>query len=478
MASKTTLNAKNLEALGTERLAQLLIDISTGDAAAKRKLRLALAGAEGPKEAAREIAKRLTSIARARTVVNWRSRKRLVKDLETQRHAIMDQIAPRDPDEALDLLWRFLGLANSVFERCDDSSGTVIGIFHQSCADLGEVAKAAGPQPEPLARQVFDALQDNGFGQYDGLIAIIAPALGADGVAHLKALVEALGRTPVPVPPKSAWHAVGWANGGARYAHQMDEHARQSTVEMALKDIADVQGDVDGFIAQYDPKTRKVPKIAAKIALRLLAAGRAVEALGYVEQAEAGTASRFPPEWQEAHLAALEALDRKDAAQAFRWACFERDLSGEHLRAYLKRLPDFEDIEAEDRAMAHAAAQPDLLAGLAFFMRWPSLERAAKLLIRRQDEVDGDHFAFLAPLAEALAEKHPLAATVALRAMIDFTLNEARSSRYGYAAQHLSTCADLAHQIEDFAPLDPHAHYVARLKAQHGKKTGFWGKLA
>ncbi len=42
MASKSTLNAKNLEALGAERLAQLLIEISTGDAAAKRKLRLAL----------------------------------------------------------------------------------------------------------------------------------------------------------------------------------------------------------------------------------------------------------------------------------------------------------------------------------------------------------------------------------------------------------------------------------------------------
>ena len=31
MASKSTLNVKNLEALGAERLAKLLIDISTGD---------------------------------------------------------------------------------------------------------------------------------------------------------------------------------------------------------------------------------------------------------------------------------------------------------------------------------------------------------------------------------------------------------------------------------------------------------------
>lgn len=296
MASKSTLNAKNLEALGTERLAQLLIEISTGDAAAKRKLRLALAGAEGPREAAREITKRLTSIAKARTFVNWQNRKPLVKDLQTQRSAIMEQIAPHDPGEALALLWRFMGLATPVFERCDDSSGTVIDIFHQACADLGEVAKEADAAPEALSRQVLHALQDNGFGQYDGLIAIIAPALGPEGVAHLKGLVEELGRTPVPVPPKSEWQAVGWGSGGTRYAHEMEERARLSTVEMALKDIADVQGDVDGFIAQYDPKTRKVPKIAAEIAQRLLAAGRAGDALGFIERAEVKDARWIPPE--------------------------------------------------------------------------------------------------------------------------------------------------------------------------------------
>ena len=154
MASKSTLNAKNLEALGAERLAQLLIEISTGDAAAKRKLRLALAGAEGPKEAAREIAKRLTSIAKARTFVNWQNRKPLVNDLETQRSAIIEQIAPHDPREALGLLWRFMGLATPVFERCDDSSGTVIDIFHQACADLGEAARQFGRRLHMIGERV------------------------------------------------------------------------------------------------------------------------------------------------------------------------------------------------------------------------------------------------------------------------------------------------------------------------------------
>ena len=478
MASKSTLNAKNLEALGAERLAQLLIEISTGDAAAKRKLRLALAGAQSPKEAAREITKRLTSIAKARTFVNWQNRKPLVKDLETQRSAIMEQIAPHDPDEALALMWRFMALATPVFERCDDSSGIVIGIFHQACADLGEVAKAARPAPEALARQVLDALQDNGFGQYDGLIPIIAPALGPEGVAHLKALVEELGRTPVPVPPKSEWQAVGWGSGGTRYAHEMDERARQSTVEMALKDIADVQGDVDGFIAQYDQKTRKVPKIAAEIAQRLLAAGRAGDALGFIERAEVNDARWIPPEWQDARLAVLEALDRKDEAQTFRWKCFERDLSVEHLRAYLKRLPDFDDIEAEERAMVHAAACPSLLHALQFFLDWPALDRAADLLVARHDEIDGDHYEYLAPAAEALSGHHPLAATLALRAMIDFALTEARAKRYRHAAEHLATCARLARDIRDFGAFETHDAYVARLKEEHGRKFGFWSLTA
>ena len=49
MASKKTLNTKNFEALGAQRLAELLIEVSTANAAVKRRLRLELAGAQSPK---------------------------------------------------------------------------------------------------------------------------------------------------------------------------------------------------------------------------------------------------------------------------------------------------------------------------------------------------------------------------------------------------------------------------------------------
>ena len=147
MALKKTLNESNLEVLGAKRLAELLIEISAGNAAAKRLLRLELAGAESPGEVAKEIRKRLATIARSRTFIDWQNRRSLVDDLEAQRRAIADRVAKSDPAEGLELMWRFLELANSVFERCDDSSGTVSGIFHTACSDLGDIAQAAKIDP-------------------------------------------------------------------------------------------------------------------------------------------------------------------------------------------------------------------------------------------------------------------------------------------------------------------------------------------
>lgn len=141
--ARTTLNAKNLEALGAARLAELLVEISAGSAAAKRRLRLELAGAHSPNSVAREVRKRLTTIARSRSFVDWQGVRSLANDLETQRRAIIETVAKADPPEALDLLWRFMALAASVFDRCDDSSGIVGGVFRQAGRDLGNVGSIA-----------------------------------------------------------------------------------------------------------------------------------------------------------------------------------------------------------------------------------------------------------------------------------------------------------------------------------------------
>ena len=234
MASNKTLNAKNLEALGAAHLAQLLMELSSGDAAAKRRLRLELAGARSPREAAKEVRKRLTTIGRSRSFIDWQKRKALISDLETQRQAIVDIVAKSDPDEALDLLWRFLDLADAVFERCDDSTGTVIGVFHAACSELGEIAEANGANQQALADRAFSALTQNDYGQFDTLIEDLAPALGNVGLDHLKSRFIELSDAPLSKPRDDEREVIGWSSQGPIYADDYAERQRDSAVRMAL----------------------------------------------------------------------------------------------------------------------------------------------------------------------------------------------------------------------------------------------------
>jgi hypothetical protein len=315
VAAKTALNAKNLEALGAARLAELLAEISAGNAAAKRRLRLELAAAQSPGDVAKEVRKRLTTIGGSRSFVDWQGVRSLADDLDTQRRAIAETMAKSAPTEALDLLWRFMALAPTVFDRCDDSSGVVICVFHQACQNLGEVASKAKPDPTGLADRAYEALVENGYGQFDQLIQVLAPALGQTGLEHLKQRMIDLSNRPITKPAESDRVEIGWSSSGPIYADEMAERSRISTVRLALTEIADVQGDVDAFIAQYEEQTRKVPKIAAEIARRLLSAGCLEEAWQAIEAAEhrhRESGWNWPEfEWENARIEVLEALGRQ-----------------------------------------------------------------------------------------------------------------------------------------------------------------------
>jgi hypothetical protein len=456
----------------------LLIEISAGNAAAKRRLRVELAGAQSPAQLVKEVRKRFTTIARSRSFVDWQGVRSLANDLDTHRRAIVERLAKADPTEALDLLWRFMALAPPVLERCDDSSGTLIGLFREACGDMGDVALKARADPTSLADQAFAALNANGYGQFDELIRVLAPALRQAGLEHLKQRMIDLSNRPVTKPAEKDRVKIGWSSAGPIYADEMAERSRVSTVRLALTEIADVLGDVDAFIEQYEEETRKVPKIAAEIARRLLSAGRVQEAWQTIEATEhrrRNSGWDWPDfEWEDARIAVLEALGRADDAQAARWGCFERSLSSAHLRAYLKRLPDFDEVEAEKKALDYAQRSRNLLQALSFLVSWPALNRAANLVLQRSDELDGDHYEVLTPAADALAGNHPLAATLVLRAMIDFSLKNNRSSRYRHAARHLLDCSSLASAIEDFGRFEPHDAYEARLRREHPRKSSFW----
>ena len=477
MASDKTLNTKNLAALGADRLAELLLELTSGDAAAKRRLRLELASRDGGASVVPEIRKRLATIGKSRSFVDWQKIRALAADLDMQRSAIVTYVAPTQPGDALDLLWRLLDLAPSLYERCDDSNGAISGVIAEALKDLGAVATRAKLDEAALAERVFAGVSANDYGQFDGLIGLMAAALGPGGLATLKKKFEDRATTPRASEKPLERRVVGISTRGPIFEDDFEARYEGRRLRSALTEIADALGDVDGYIVQFSASEQTNPSIAADIAERLLGAHRPAEALAALDRAEANSHNAGHwPDWQRVHIDVLDALGRTAQAQSERWAIFERSLNAEYLRAHLKRLPDFDDEEAETRALAYVRQSDDFYRALGFLLDWPAHGLAAELVLSRHAELDGDHYWLFTPAAEALEASAPLAATLLLRSMIDHALDRAKYKRYGHAARHLQTCGYLAKRIEDFGRHPDHDAYVAGLRARHGRKTGFWGE--
>ncbi len=453
-AAKATLTAQNLQALGAARLAELLLELSNGNPAAKRVLRLALAEQKGPAEMARQVRQRLATIGRAGSLLDDAPRDELLRELERHLQALSGPIAEHDPALAMELLWEVLELSEGLIERCDASDGVVRDWFHQASAVLGQVASRAPGSRQALADQVYAAVVSNGYGQFDPIVRDLGPALGPEGLEHLRQRLDS----------------------------RRGRGNRDGLVGIAMRDIADVLGDAEAYLAEYrdhDPEALAVPAIAAQVAERLTAAGRAAEALILLQGADPTLRQRRvgAEEWCDARLAALEALGRSEEAQAQRWEFALLELSRRHLRDYLQRLPAFEDVAAEERALDLVAEHDDLPEALWFLLHWPEPHRAARLVLASPRPLNGDLYRLLAPLADLLEVPHPLAATRCLRAMVDFSLQVGRVKRYSHAARHLATCHRLAAAIDDWGALADHRSYLEQLRRDHGRKHGFWSQV-
>lgn len=461
--SKTTLSEANLVDLGPERLAAILLDLSS-DSHVKRVLRLELFAESSSEGLALEISKRLATIGKSSSRIHWRKRAAFARDLDLHRKMI-ERLAEDDATAALDLMLDLLDLATPVLDRLSQAEGPIGDVFLAARDGVGAIAAQALPDPIALADRIAKLLRRDDYAQLGPLANALAPALGKTGQAHLRDTLEKL------LAARSTRSTGGYDARGAVYKD-------------ALRRLADASGDVDAFEATFAPELRRTPLVSAEIARRLLAVGRAEDALATLQAGapnDKGGRHQSSLEerlaWEDAMLEALEVTGHHDEAQKRRWAEFERTLSIPRLRAYLKGLPDFDDVEAEDQAKAVAKRFPRFDIALAFLVSWPDLLAASRLVLTRSGEISGADDTLVAEAARRLEGGYPLAATLLLRASIQHVLTYGVATRYAEAARQLLEAESLSAMISDYGEYPDHQAFVTDLRAMHGRKQGFRAEL-
>ncbi|ATC24727.1 ferritin [Caulobacter vibrioides] len=460
--SKTTLSEANLADLGAERLAAILLDLSS-DSHVKRVLRLELFAEAGSEGLTLEISKRLATIGKSSSRIHWRKRPAFARDLDLHRRMI-ERLAQDDATAALDLMLDLLDLASPTLDRLSQPDGPIGDVFLAARDAIGAIAEKAVPEPIALAERTAKILATDYHAQMGSLASALAPAMGPQGRAHLREVLE----TVLAMNAKRL-----------RGADPMS-----AVYKDALRRLADASGDIDAFEATFAPELRRTPLVSAEIARRLLAAGRGEDALATLQAGAPGEArGRHPTSveeraaWEEVMLEALEATGHHQEAQKRRWAEFERTLSIPLLRAYLKSLPDFDDVEAEDQAKAVVRRFPRFDTALAFFVSWPDFPAASRLILSRSGEINGADDVLITEAARRLEGSYPLAASLLLRGSIQHVLTYGVATRYADAARQLLEAESLAAMIADFGEYPDHASFVADLRAAHIRKQGFRAEL-
>lgn len=307
-----------------------------------------------------------------------------------------------------------------------------------------------------LARDLLAILDADGYGVADRLMEAASEALGSDGRAALRRLL--LARLAASPPMRNA--------GG------YDTNPERREALRHLRALADLDGDVDTFIVAVEAPDHPA-FLAGDVAERLLKHQRPAEALAWLDRApdrRADQALRLA----DLRIAALDTLGREVDAQALRWETFCRWLNASHLRAHLRGLTGVDDVEAEHRAIDHALGHADRNLALAFLVAWPDLAAADRLVHAQvgAKEARDDHR--LRPAAETLAERYPAAATLLHRTLAEDVLRRAASKHDANAARDVLSCARLADRLPDQGRFESHAAFMARLRREHPRKSGFW----
>ncbi len=254
----------------------------------------------------------------------------------------------------------------------------------------------------------------------------------------------------------------------ARLDTVFHSHARPPfAIRAALQAVLDAQGDVDAYIATVPLPGLRQAAVGAEIARRLLAAGRTEEALAALARSAPPPGGRAllpgAEAWEDIYLAALEADGQTDLAQELRWAAFEKRLAPDRLRAFLKRLADFDDVEAQDKALLHAQTFPAFSQALQFLVDWPAPAQAAALVLARAEEIEPARFELVELAAHLLEARHPLAASLLLRALVFDTLRWGRSDRAEAAHRQLDALSALAPQVADWGRFEAPDVFLERL---------------
>ena len=260
----------HLEAKGVSNLAQIIIDLAERDAALFRKLDLEASAAGGDdKTLESSLRKAIDNATQIRDFIEYRAAAGWAAGVDEALDTLADLATGERAGLVFALAAHSIDRLEQAIESIDDSDGYCGGLLERARDIHVAAADAARPEPLALARDLFAREMGDGYGIFEGAVALYADALGDAGLAEYRRLAD------------EAWAALPPRLGEAPGHREPSEGYRR--LAEILDFFAERDGDIEARIA-LRAKDLSSPGGYLQLAEFCLSQGRAKEALSHAEE--------------------------------------------------------------------------------------------------------------------------------------------------------------------------------------------------
>lgn len=447
MDEKKTALIKRMEALGAHRLAEALYTLSERNESVSNYLSMLVSSKA---EALSRVQNLLESIACENYFYNYYES----RDLAEQLSAILEDIRLNitDPDEGLDIMAQFFEYDETIFEKCDDSNGEVSHVFSHDAVDLFVAFAARCQEKKKIAERLLSLFLESKYGVRTPLLERASEYLAEEQLLAMTEMMEARVK-----------------------AYDEKDYGRFH----ALRGLEELARLIRNPALFESARLRMRPEVSDASCVDI---ARAYHECGYIEEAlswldRIHSAGNWYEDEKDELLFAIY-RDKGEVQQAEQAArrLFDRG----HTMARFERLVSVIGLEHRDRILAEQTQaileqekfrQEDA----SFLIDAGRTDAAASHLIRWADEINGNDYYSLIPMAQEMGRlKEYLASTVIYRALLSSILNQALSKAYHHAAEYLRILGAQADLIQSWGEITPHEEFIVSFRNQHKRKWRFW----
>ena len=434
--------------LGAEILTDALLELSVLSDAADDLVERLIAS---PMENIQRYKKRISGLKRSRRFIRWGESSGFAGELT----AILQDLKAgvTDPLVGAELVATFYETDKGTLGRCDDSSGYVGDVFRYDAKELFVEYASCCPDKEKIAGIILKLNRKDDYGIRDTLVDCAGDCLPEPVIRSMII--------------KFQKHADAEKDEYRKRHHLM-------LIESLARQIKDARLFEETRIASWGKLSTAALIDIAGVYLESGDVQTAYAWLNKIPEGETYQACQRDKLLMEIY----RQLGDNDKLIELLYRKFRSHHSAETLQELLDVIGDDKRDEVISKEVTFILERSAWRATDAeFLISVGKIDEAEEYLLKRADELNGDYYGSLIPLAETMeSEDRNLAASLIYRSLLSSILERGYTRAYPHGIRYLKKLDKLAVSVKEWEKFNNHKTFIDQVYQAHGRKRSFWSK--